>query len=339
MKKLAVLNTDSICCNYGGVAPFMKNLDPFLRQAYEVTYFHLPEEKGKGLLPRRLKALVYLWQRRKELKKFDFILSHIPEGSIVASYTSVPYAHIYHGNNNPMNISRYWYGKFFTKIYDVFYKRIANTAAIEYTVGPTWGTVKKLFNPILHSVKPIPTDQRKGFIFAGRLEKGKNIDRILKIYSLLPEQLRNEHHFYIAGYGSQEENLKALTEQMGLSSWVHFLGGMSNIRLIEEDARHKILLMASDKEGLPNAIAEAFSVGIPVVSTAAGDIARVLKNDYNGFIFPLDFNDKDYEKAIINVLADYERLSKNALDSAKVFDAATVTKGLIDDINQKIGKA
>lgn len=46
--KLAILNTDDMNCNYGGVAPFIRNLDPFLQKEYEVTYYYLTDEEKKG---------------------------------------------------------------------------------------------------------------------------------------------------------------------------------------------------------------------------------------------------------------------------------------------------
>lgn len=330
---VAILNTDPLTCNYGGVAPFMKNLDPFLQKAFNIKYYYVPEKKKKGLIPRRFQIMWLLWRKRNELSRFDFIISHIPEGSYIASYCNVPYTHIYHGNDNPMSVSRYWYGKYFAKVYDCFYKRIVQTATLKYTVGPTWGNVKKIFNPILHNVKPTPIESRVGFIFAGRLEAGKHIDRLIRIYAKIPAEIQDIHHFYIAGYGSQEQTLKELVGQLNLEDKIHFTGSLSNKELITEDSKRKILLMASEKEGLPNVIAEAFSVGVPVVSTAAGDIARVLKNGYNGYILPLTFTDEEYIDAIKKTLDDYERLSSNALETATVFRAENVAAGLINDIN------
>lgn len=329
---VAILNTDPLTCNYGGVAPFMKNLDPFLQKAFNIKYYYVPEKKKKGFIPRRFQIFWLLWRKRNELSHFDFIISHIPEGSYIASYCNVPYAHIYHGNDNPMSVSRYWYGKYFAKVYDRFYKRIAQTATLKYTVGPTWGDVKKMFNPILHDVKPTPIESRIGFIFAGRLEEGKHIDRLIRIYAKIPVQIQEKHHFYIAGYGSQEQVLKELVHQLNLEDKIHFTGGLSNKELITEDSKRKILLMASEKEGLPNVIAEAFSVGIPVVSTDAGDISRVLKSGYNGYLLPLKFTDEEYINAIKKILSDYERLAINALKTSAIFNAQNIAESLINDI-------
>lgn len=333
---VAILNTDPLTCNYGGVAPFMKNLDPFLQKAFNIKYYYIPEKKKKGLIPRRFQIMWLLWRKRNELSHFDFIISHIPEGSYIASYCNVPYAHIYHGNDNPMSVSRYWYGKYFAKVYDRFYKRIAQTATLKYTVGPTWGDVKKMFNPILHDVKPTPIESRVGFIFAGRLEEGKHIDRLIRIYAKTPSEIQERHHFYIAGYGSQEQALKELVHQLNLEDKIHFTGGLSNKELITEDSKRKILLMASEKEGLPNVIAEAFSVGVPVVSTNAGDISRVLRSGYNGYLLPLEFTDEEYIDAIKKVLINYEELATNALKSSVVFNAQTIAGSLIDDINKTL---
>ena len=332
MKVLGIVNSAPKECSYGGVAPIMRNMHPFLEKEFDVRYFYLEDTLKKTLVPARLRLVFYLWHKRKELKRCDFILCHVPEGAYVVSFIGVPYGFIYHGNDNPMSLSRYSYGKYLKNVFDCIYRRIEKTATVKYTVGPVWDDKKKLFNPINHNVSPIPYSERSGFIFAGRLECVKNVDRLITIYGNLPESIRGEHHFYIAGTGSQEEKLKDKVNNMGLCGYVHFLGNLPNEELITEDSTKKILIMASTQEGLPTAIAEALSVGVPVISTNPGDIGLVLKNGYNGFIFPLDFKDEDYVKAIETVLGDYCRYAEAALESSLVFNARTITESVIKDI-------
>lgn len=332
-KKLAILNSDPYTYSYGGVAPFIKNMHPFLLKEFDIKYFFLPEKyKKMKLLPVRLMMILYLLYHKHNIKSFDFILSHIPEGSFVVSYIKIPYAHIYHGNDNPMTVSRYSYGKYFKFIFDLFYKRIAKTSNLRYTVGPEKKSIPKILNPIYHqiSIKPIAT--RSGFIFSGRLELIKNIDRIVTIYSKLPEKIREDNDLFIAGEGSQLENLKLLVSKLKLTEKVHFLGNLPNEQLIEIDSKSRILLMASEHEGLPMAILEALSVGVPVVSTNPGDISRVLKNDYNGFILPLNFENDEYINSIVKILRDYEKFSHNAYESYLPYRAEIVTKNIIQDI-------
>lgn len=330
--KLGILNSDGMDCTYGGVAPFLRNMHEDLSKAFDVEYFIIPDRLKRLPGPGRLKMVLTLWHRRKDLRNCDFLLSHVPEGSWMSAMLGLPYAHIYHGNHNPMTQSRYWFGKYFKWVFDLMVKRIEKTAKLKYTVGPVCGDKKKLFNPICHNIKPVPYSDRKGFIFAGRLEDIKNIDRLIRIYSRLPEQVREDNHFYIAGFGTRRAYLESVVEVEKMQEYIHFLGNLPNDELIKVDSTKKIFIMASSQEGLPTAIAEALSVGVPVISTDTGDIPLVLKNDYNGYIFSLDFKDENYVKAILMILDDYERFSQAALESSKVFNSKQITKQVIDDI-------
>ena len=125
---------------------------------------------------------------------------------------------------------------------------------------------------------------------------------------------------------------------MGLSEYVEFLGSVPNKEIPEVDSSKKILLMASSHEGLPTAIAEALSVGVPVVSTDIGDIKLVIKNNENGFLLPLDFKDEEYIEAIQMILNDYDRFAKAAKESSSVFEAEKITNQVIDDINRVLAE-
>lgn len=334
MKKLAVINSDPMDCNYGGVAPFLRNMHPYLCENFDVEYFTIPPTWTGRRIPGRIKMMWTLLKRRKAIKKCDFVLSHVPEGSYIISFLGVPYCHIFHGNFNPMKGTRYRLGKYFGWLFDIFQKRIEKTCPLMYTVGPIFGNVKKLMNPISHNVAEKPYSQRKGFIFAGRLELIKNIDRIIRIYSKLPEELRKENHLYIAGFGTQEEALKKLVADMGLTEYVEFLGSVPNKEMPEVDSTKKLLLMASSNEGLPTAIAEALSVGVPVVSTDIGDISLAIKNNVNGFLLPLDFKDEEYIEAMQKILNDYDRFSVAAKESSVVFQSEKITRQVVVEINK-----
>jgi glycosyltransferase involved in cell wall biosynthesis len=207
--KLCIINSSSNLKSYGGAAPFIKNLDPFLREAFDTTYILLPDYLYNiHFIPRRLIFTFYLIMKRTKLKRFDVILSHVPEGSFVVSYLGVPFIHIFHGNFNPMSQSRYWYGKYFKSLFDIMEKRIIRKACLMYTVGNERPGIPKIFNPIYHSVKIKDISSRSGFIFSGRLEKIKNIDKIIRVYSKLSPKIQLENTLYIAGMGTQEIPLK-----------------------------------------------------------------------------------------------------------------------------------
>jgi glycosyltransferase involved in cell wall biosynthesis len=337
--KLGIVNSTSLSMSYGGVAPFIKNLDPFMQKEYDVQYIYLPDYLTRiNFIPRRLIFLLYLLGKGRQLRKCDIILSHVPEGSYVVSFGSVPFIHVFHGNFNPMSQSRYWYGRYFMSVFERMEKRVIRKASLMYTVGTERKGIPKIFNPIHHSVEIKSNHLRSGFIFSGRLEKIKNIDRLIRIYAKLPENTRNENPFFIAGIGTQESLLRKLASLLGMENQIHFLGNLKNEEMVSTDSSKKILTMASTQEGMPMAIAEALSVGIPVISTDTGDIARIIKSNENGFLLPLSFDDEEYIRCVHDILNDYDRFAENALKSAEIFRSEKVADGLIHDINSIIIK-
>ena len=332
-KKLGIINSDPKECTYGGVAPIMRNMHPYLNEAFDLTYYYIPSSWEKFPLPGRIKMMIYILCNFNEIKKNDFILSHIPEGSFLVSFMKKPFAHIFHGNSNPMSVSKYWYGKYFSWFFNLFEKRINKSCPLVYTVGPVIGNRKKLYNPIKTNISPTPINTRNGFVFAGRLESVKNIDHIIRIYATLPDKIKHKNKLFIAGDGSLRTELEELSKKIGEENNIIFTGTLTNEELIRLDSQRLILIMASSTEGLPTAIAEAFSVGVPVVSTNVGDISRVVINNINGFLFPLNYKNSDYHNAIDIILNNYAFFSSNALKASEVFNAKTVTTDVINDIN------
>lgn len=333
-RKLAIINSDPKDCTYGGVAPIMRNMHPYLEKEYDISYFYLSGKWVNLPLPGRLKIMLYILFNWNKIKSNDFILSHVPEGSFLVSYMNKPFSHIYHGNFNPMRGSKYWFGKYFEWLFDLFEKRIEKSCKLKYTVGPVIGDRKKLYNPINHPVKSKDIKDRNGFIFAGRLEGIKNIDRIIRIFATCPKDIKQSNKLYIAGDGTLNKYLHDLVDSLKLNDDVIFTGALSNTDLVELDSNRLILLMASSHEGLPTAIAEAFSVGVPVVSTDVGDISRVVINGETGFVLPSSFKDEEYHSAIKKILSDYSRFSDNAYKKSSIFNAEKITKEMISDFNK-----
>ena len=337
MKKLLIVNSDAKESSYGGVAPLMRNMHPYLAEAFDVTYLY-PKLKHGSWIPNRVSTFLFFLRKRKVMKQYDFVLSHIPEASFVLSFMKQPFGHIFHGNENPMLVSRFKGAMVMSGVFDWMYKHIDEKAAFRYTIGEIFEGRKKIFNPIIRTAEPIPCEQRKGFVFAGRLEAMKQVDRLITIYSKLSSEIQAQNDFYIAGSGTVEETLKAKAREMGVEDKVHFVGKVPNEKMQAFDSKCRMLLMASTYEGMPTAIAEAMTVGLPVVSTDVGDISCVIKNDKNGFLVPAEFRDEDYIKAICDILEDYDRFANEALKTSVIFDAQKVTQEIVEDIRQLIEK-
>ena len=99
-------------------------------------------------------------------------------------------------------------------------------------------------------------------VHVGRLSVQKNQAMLLRAFSRLrgkPAQL------WVLGQGELREPLEALTESLGVSSQVRWLGFQENPFPLIRAA--DVFALSSDFEGLPNAVIEAMICGTPVVST------------------------------------------------------------------------
>lgn len=122
---------------------------------------------------------------------------------------------------------------------------------------------------------------KKYIITAGRLIKSKRIDMLICAFS----DIRNyypEYELIILGDGAEYNSLVKLSGDLKIKDKVHFVGFVDNpYKFI---SRSDIFVMASESEGLPNAIIEAMACGTPVISTDCRTGPRELlapETDYN----------------------------------------------------------
>lgn len=89
-------------------------------------------------------------------------------------------------------------------------------------------------------------------------------------------------HLALVGNGRLTAQLKALVEEKGLASRVHFTGFQQNVP--EWIASSDVLVLCSKHEGLPRCILEGMSIGTPVI---ASDVrgSRDLLKDGSGWLY------------------------------------------------------
>ncbi len=128
----------------------------------------------------------------------------------------------------------------------------------------------------------IPTDKTI-VISTGRLEYVKGfVFAFLGIQQLVKEGIDLEYR--ILGGGKDEEYLRFLIERLGLENSVKLLGPLSPERVGLELAQADIYLSSSLSEGISNAVLEAMSIGLPVVSTNVGGMSEVIEDGVTGLL-------------------------------------------------------
>ncbi len=149
-------------------------------------------------------------------------------------------------------------------------------------------------------------------ISVGSLVPDKRMDILLRAIVLIKQNIK---HIKVAviGSGKLERRLKSLAEQLGLTENVDFLGTKENIQDYLNTSQ--VFVMTSRNEGLPMAMIEALSCGLPVVVPNVGDISTVAKDGVNALLVST-FTPEAFARAITRLLTDaqlYSRLAQNAL--------------------------
>ena len=121
-------------------------------------------------------------------------------------------------------------------------------------------------------------------LYAGRFSKEKNIELLLKAWSIVEKQNHlRDWQLHLYGEGHELERLQDLKEKLSLSRAL-FFSPSKTIRSVMKGA--KIFILTSDMEGLPLAAIEAMSEGVPFISTVTDGSQRIIEHGKNGLIIP-----------------------------------------------------
>ena len=156
--------------------------------------------------------------------------------------------------------------------------------------------------------------------YMGVLIPRKGVADLLQAMGLLlsREDLPRPVRLTIAGSGEEENALMALCRELKLSSRVTFLGWTRGSEKQSLLLSSQCFILPSTHEGLPVAILEAISCGLPVVSTNVGSINEAVSDGGNGRFVPVH-DPAALADAIADVIRDrqrWERLSRNARETA-----------------------
>ncbi len=148
-------------------------------------------------------------------------------------------------------------------------------------------------------------------ITVGRIAKIKNYPLLINAFSLALKQNSNIL-LEIVGDGPELAFLKKLTEQLGITEHVQFLGFRTDIS--ERLATNDVFVLSSDYEGISIAILEAMSLSMPVIATNVGGVPETVVHNKTGYLVE-NKNVEDYTNAIVklaNSSSKREALGKQA---------------------------
>lgn len=138
---------------------------------------------------------------------------------------------------------------------------------------------------ILEKASDIKDDGKKTFLFVGRLIHDKGLRELVEAFTRLNKEYPDTRLVLV---GNPEPTISPLNKEtismINNNSSIITPGFQSDVR--PWIAAADILVLPSYREGFPNVVLEACSMGVPVIVTDINGSNEIIKDGYNGVIIP-----------------------------------------------------
>jgi glycosyltransferase involved in cell wall biosynthesis len=177
------------------------------------------------------------------------------------------------------------------------------------------------------------TDVNRGVVGTIGTRPNKAVPLLIEAYSRVDPALRRRLHVIGHSPGETEQaRLQEAVQRFGMEDEVSFLGLIPHDDIPAHLRAMRLYVQCSEHEGLPNAVLEAASLGVPIVATSVGGLRDILKHRENALVVPK----KDPEAlsaAITELLSDdalAARLSQGAVELALSLNPANEKQAWLD---------
>lgn len=142
-------------------------------------------------------------------------------------------------------------------------------------------------------------------VYVAEFNKNKNQQFLIRVLTKLRKTIPNAR-LLLAGKGPRLEYCRRLSQELGVSDIVEFLGFRKDIEQILPMC--DLAVASSFREGLPVNIMEAMACGLPVVATNNRGHKELVCDGENGWL--IDFRDVDIMSAKIEKIARDNNIQK-----------------------------
>ena len=218
-------------------------------------------------------------------------------------------------------------------VYSNYNKVICVSNSVKRIMQEEYGLehVETIYNPIdsieiitkSQEINDIDTSAVFNLISIGRLVPQKGYDLLVPIISKLVKEGINVH-LYILGTGAKKEQLESIIASEGINHNIHLLGFQENPYSIMKNM--DLFVCSSRSEGYSLVIAEALTLGLPVISMNCSGPNELLDNNKYGTLCE---NYEELYQAIRSAITDknyYLDLKEKAAKRKDFFDITTTMK-------------
>jgi colanic acid/amylovoran biosynthesis glycosyltransferase len=156
--------------------------------------------------------------------------------------------------------------------------------------------------------------ERNTIITVGRLHWVKDYQELLLAFKQFSEK-RPEVKLKIIGDGPEAQKLIFMTNKLGLSSRVQFLGNLNRKEIDIELQSAKAFVLTSLSEGFPNALLEALMLGVNCIVPDDLEIDKVFSNGEVDYYEK--FNPSDLARKILNIFNENIESQKIKIQNAR----------------------
>lgn len=142
---------------------------------------------------------------------------------------------------------------------------------------------------------------RPVFLSNRTLEPLYNVACIVRAFARIQREVPDAR-LIVAGFGSQESALRALVHSLGLTG-VEFRGRVAPDDMPRLYDEADVYLNSPNIDNMPLSVMEAFACALPVVSTDAGGVPYLVRDDVTGLLVPCD-DDAALADAALRVLRE-----------------------------------
>ncbi len=181
------------------------------------------------------------------------------------------------------------------------------------------------FNPSLFSEAQKTTLKEKlniphnafVILFLGRISREKSIDKLINFFA----ELNDDSYLLIVGDGPDLELFKEQAINLGIMNKIRFTGMIDpkNVPIYYQVSNLFLNFSTSETQGLT--YVEALASALPVVAKYDDNLEGIIINGENGYTFDDNEQAKQYIHTIKTNKTFYQKLSFNALQSAKKISA------------------
>lgn len=181
------------------------------------------------------------------------------------------------------------------------------------------GVNHSFFKPLFNKIKE---DNTIKICTVSRIEQFKGHDFIASVLAKLPENLRNQVEWNIAGTGEYLPELQKVIHSLGIKNMVNFHGFVNDIDLPAFYNDNDLFILCSREnqnniyvEGFGLVFLEAQSCGIPVIGTNTGGIADAISDGNGGWLIAQDSVKELYD--IIEAILKNKSMAKSMGEMAR----------------------